>query len=146
MRKIIHLLPQLVFGLIMRITDNLEWFPFFCKTISNMLVGCYFQLDNYYKHEFSQAMEMLFKELEASVIRKVSMIEIQSRQEKDVTPTSLQIPRLDMILYKCLVYFSIVQLNEFMNNGATREIFSLLKEDSLRHATENLSLLAIADG
>jgi hypothetical protein len=39
---------------------------------------------------------------------------------------------------------SLVYLNGFIKNGETREILLLLKEDSLRHTNENLSLIELS--
>jgi hypothetical protein len=126
---------------------------------------------NFTKYEFFRAMEMLIKELEAPIISKMEKTNDESIGENDVMQISSSeiVPLLELpenILNWSQVHVherlighnlvqmsrlflncdgrSLVYLNEFIKNGETREILSLLKAESLRRTNENLSLIELS--
>jgi hypothetical protein len=130
---------------------------------------------NFVKYEFSQAMGMLIKEVQALNIDKMDKIVIQPRRKSDAVlpvlvisaPTilpPLQLPENildwtqtdvhDWLTRHKLVQMSdllsncdgrsLVYLHEFIKNGETQEILSLLKQDSLRLTNANFSLVELS--
>jgi hypothetical protein len=126
---------------------------------------------NFTKYEFFRAMEMLIKELEAPIISKMEKTNDESIGKNDVIQISsseivplLELPENilnwsqvhvhDWLIGHNLVQMSrlflncdgrsLVYLNEFIKNGETREILSLLKAESLRRTNENLSLIELS--
>ncbi len=137
------------------------------------LVGQSLYVD-FTKYEFSQAVQLLCRELNAPLINEIGIASICSKEDPDagvpVTPISrksLLLPILPenmldwtqnhvqnwlishglMQMSNLFVNFdgrSLMHINEFIENIEHQQLVSLLQEDSLRRTGQSLSLVELA--
>ncbi|CAF4105051.1 unnamed protein product, partial [Adineta steineri] len=129
---------------------------------------------NFTKYEFSQAIQMLIKELKAPIINEISTVQVYSKVEDDtsmsITPvilkssSSLKIPEnileWDQIhvqhwltshglsqmsrLFANLDGQSLLYMHEHIEHLDSQQVISLLHEDSLRRTSQSLSLVELS--
>jgi hypothetical protein len=134
------------------------------------LVGQLFYVD-FTKYEFSQAMEMLIKELKAPIISEIGVITVGAKEETDVrtpvTPISSKSSELPILpenildwtethvqdwlvshgllqMSHLLANFngrSLMYMNKIIENVELQQVMSLLQEDCLRRTNQSLSLV-----
>jgi hypothetical protein len=137
------------------------------------LIGQLLYVD-FTKNEFSRAMEILFKELEAPVLQEQNVLSIEYTNCTSNIAASLPIPLpmpLSPIMSDDILEWtetevqnwliehnlvqmsrllcdynglSLVYLNKYLANGNSELILKLLQEDSLRRTNQNLSLVELA--
>jgi len=134
------------------------------------LVGQLLYVD-FTKHEFSQAIEMVIKELKAPVVGEIGRVSVCPKEEVDVvipvTPISvhsLSLPRLpenildwtqthvhDWLIGHGLLQMShlfvnsdgrsLMYMNETIEKVELQQVVALLQEDTLRRTNQSLSLV-----
>ncbi len=134
------------------------------------LVGQLLYVD-FTKYEFSQAMEMLIKELKAPIISEIGVITVGAKKETDVgtpvTPISSKSSELPILpenildwtethvqdwlvshgllqMSHLLANFngrSLMYMNKIIENVEVQQVMSLLQEDCLRRTNQSLSLV-----
>jgi hypothetical protein len=137
------------------------------------LVGQSLYVD-FTKYEFSQAIKLLFRELNAPVINEIGIASTCSKEDADaevpVTPKSrksLSLPILpenildwtqnhvqDWLVSHGLMQMShlfanfdgqsLIHMSEFIENIEHQQVVYLLQEDSLRRTNQSLSLVELA--
>jgi hypothetical protein len=137
------------------------------------LIGQLLYVD-FTKHEFSRAMEMLFKELEAPVLQEQNVLPIEYKNCTNSIAASLPIPlpmplspivsddilewtetevqnwliQHNLVQMSRLLFdyngLSLIYLNKYLANVNSELILKLLQEDSLRRTNQNLSLVELA--
>ena len=129
------------------------------------LIGQLLYVD-FTKHEFSRAMELLVKELEAPDRPETKAIPVPEEQDV-VLPPSTELPILPrsisnwtgMHVQNWLIEYnlkqmarllsdfdgpSLISLHEFMTNSDPQQILTLFQQDSHRRLHDNISLLELA--
>ncbi|CAF4105043.1 unnamed protein product, partial [Adineta steineri] len=120
------------------------------------------------KYEFSQAIQMLIKELKAPIIDEISIVHVCSKVEDNtlmpITPVALKIPEnileWDQIhvqhwltshgllqmsrLFANLDGQSLLYMHEHIEHLDSQQVISLLNEDSLRRTSQSLSLVELS--
>ncbi|CAF3760645.1 unnamed protein product [Adineta steineri] len=129
---------------------------------------------NFTKYEFSQAIQMLIKELKAPIINEIGTVQVYSKVEDDtsmsITPvilkssSSLERPEnilewnqihvqhwltshglLQMSrLFANLDGQSLLYMHEHIEHLDSQQVISLLNEDSLRRTSQSLSLVELS--
>ncbi|CAF1099628.1 unnamed protein product [Adineta steineri] len=123
---------------------------------------------NFTKYEFSQAIQMLIKELKAPIIDEISIVHVCSKVEDNtlmpITPVALKIPEnileWDQIhvqhwltshgllqmsrLFANLDGQSLLYMHEHIEHLDSQQVISLLNEDSLRRTSQSLSLVELS--
>ncbi|CAF3996616.1 unnamed protein product [Rotaria sp. Silwood2] len=137
------------------------------------LVGQLLYVD-FTKYEFSQAMEMLIKELKAPVICEICSANVYSEEEVNATIPTKQMssePSLALILPENILDWnqtnvydwltghgllqmsrlfanfngrSLMYMNELIENVELQQVVSLLQDDSLRRTSQNLSVVELS--
>ncbi|CAF2481350.1 unnamed protein product [Rotaria sp. Silwood2] len=137
------------------------------------LVGQLLYVD-FTKYEFSQSMEVLIKELKAPVLQDYNLQRRESKDETNIISSNLSIQQSRSILpvlsdnildwtptdiQHWLIGHNLVQmsrilsdydgsslinLNKYLTNVESQQIFKLLQEDSLRRTNQSLSLVELA--
>ena len=114
------------------------------------LIGQLLYID-FNKHEFHRAMEMLHKELKREENLENHLSPVQTKEDiLEWTETQTHEWLIQNKLHQMSRLFvdcdgcSLVYLSNYLRDGQTHQMLSLLQEDSIRRINENISLIELA--